>query len=515
MGKTQKKQKTKPIMSKKKSIKAVMKLRLAKKFKTVVPFPNDITAIHQINEEEHTRPPDNYNSPNQLSSSTSSFGFSSGRISCVATTSFTDSNSLNTAQSRCEGKVTQRSTHSQGGAKTTKMFFTNWFFVVFMKINNFFLRLIYTSTPLHSVSGINIVPTPSFDSAELHNSDTLGDKLTQETATIKFSNQDIVESIETIKKPVLTGRRIVDICHIFKQIQKIVHDDRFGCSFVNMEFISENRNGFFSKFKFVCQMCKTTAIISSDSKEESRLPINEAITNGTVAIGIGQTQLFEFSAAIEIPCMSNTTFSRHHNLLSSSIHNLAWEEIRKAGEEEKQLVIAAGDVDAGDVDADDGIPFCTVVADGQWSKRSYKTKYDALSGVATIIGYRTKNILFIGIRNRFCIICNRAKTKNESPSNHNCFLNWTKSATCMEADGVAEGFLKSVELHGLKFKKLIGDGDSSVTKRLSEILPYGQNFLVQKIECRNHLLRNYVQKLTAMAKKTNYPIDLRKFVLNN
>jgi len=26
----------------------------------------------------------------------------------------------------------------------------------------------------------------------------------------------------------------------------------------------------------------------------------------------------------------------------------------------------------------------------------------------------------------------------------------------MEADGVAEGFLKSVELHGLKFKRLIG-----------------------------------------------------------
>lgn len=74
--------------------------------------------------------------------------------------------------------------------------------------------------------------------------------------------------------------------------------------------------------------------------------------------------------------MSNTTFSRHHNSLSNSIHNLAWEEIRKAGEEEKKLAIAAGDVDV-----DDGIPFCTVVADGQWSKRSYKTKYDALSGV--------------------------------------------------------------------------------------------------------------------------------------
>lgn len=46
----------------------------------------------------------------------------------------------------------------------------------------------------------------------------------------------------------------------------------------------------------------------------------------------------------------------------------------KAGNEEKQLALQCGNTDA------DGTPMCTVVADGQWSKRSYKTKYDALSG---------------------------------------------------------------------------------------------------------------------------------------
>lgn len=87
------------------------------------------------------------------------------------------------------------------------------------------------------------------------------------------------------RKPDLTGRRIVDISHIFKQIQNSSHDDRFGCSFANMEFISESRNGFFSKFKFICEMCKSITIISSDPKDEFRLPINESIPNGTVAIG--------------------------------------------------------------------------------------------------------------------------------------------------------------------------------------------------------------------------------------
>lgn len=44
------------------------------------------------------------------------------------------------------------------------------------------------------------------------------------------------------------------------------------------------------------------------------------------------------------------------------------------GNEERQFALESGNIDV------DGTPICTVVADGQWSKRSYKTKYDALSG---------------------------------------------------------------------------------------------------------------------------------------
>jgi len=35
-------------------------------------------------------------------------------------------------------------------------------------------------------------------------------------------------------------------------------------------------------------------------------------------------------------------------------------------------------------------------------------------------------------------------------------MNWKQGATSIEADGVAEGFLKSVEMHGVKYSKLIG-----------------------------------------------------------
>jgi len=61
----------------------------------------------------------------------------------------------------------------------------------------------------------------------------------------------------------------------------------------------------------------------------------------------------------------------------------------------------------------------------------------------------------------------------------------------------------------------IGDGDSSVTKRLKEVIPYGPTRLVEKIECRNHLLRNFSTKISAISKNTKYPILLRHFITAN
>lgn len=90
---------------------------------------------------------------------------------------------------------------------------------------------------------------------------------------------------------------------------------------------------------------------------------------------VGQWQLGEFSAALEIPCMANTTYSRIYESMSSSIYDSAWTEILKVGEEQRRLAIQDGDVD------DDGNALCTVVADSHWANRSYNSKYDALSGV--------------------------------------------------------------------------------------------------------------------------------------
>lgn len=95
-------------------------------------------------------------------------------------------------------------------------------------------------------------------------------------------------------------------------------------------------------------------------------------------LGIGYTQLSEVFAGLEIPSMSPSTYISIESKLHHEIKNTAWSEMEKAGKEEKKLAIESGSIDK------DGIPLITVVTDGQWSKRSYSTKYDALSGVVSI-----------------------------------------------------------------------------------------------------------------------------------
>lgn len=73
-----------------------------------------------------------------------------------------------------------------------------------------------------------------------------------------------------------------------------------------------------------------------------------------------------------------------------------------------------------------------------------------------LLDIKLKKIIFVGIRNRYCVICERASNKKLEKPIYVCFMNWKHGATSMEADGVAEGFLKSVEMHGVKYSKLIG-----------------------------------------------------------
>ncbi|KAG8198241.1 hypothetical protein JTE90_021498 [Oedothorax gibbosus] len=81
----------------------------------------------------------------------------------------------------------------------------------------------------------------------------------------------------------------------------------------------------------------------------------------------------------------------------------------KAAMEEKRLAVEAKYVDP------DGFPFLTVVLDECWEKRSYKTNNKSISVVATIVGFRTKQVLYMGVGNRYLTLCSRNFLVIEGP----------------------------------------------------------------------------------------------------
>lgn len=244
-------------------------------------------------------------------------------------------------------------------------------------------------------------------------------------------------------------------------------------------------------------MCHYEANIWSHPTDNKTVDINTAITAGTITIGIGYAQMEEMFAAANIPCMSEKTYIKYRESVIDDFEETAIENMKKAGEVEKQLALQRNEVI-------NGIPYITVVADGSWAKRSYGTAYDSLSGVGAIIGYRTRKVLFVGIRNKFCTVCNMAERKSLEARVHKCYKNFDRNAssTRMESDAVVEGFKSSIEMHGLIFRTVIADGDSSVYQSIIDNRLYQeQNIKVKKVECTNHLLRNLCKKIKKLQRR--------------
>lgn len=163
--------------------------------------------------------------------------------------------------------------------------------------------------------------------------------------------------------------------HIIDRIQNSQHHTQgLGCSFLDVELISETINDFACYWTYKCKMCNLKTIITSEKQEPATIPLNKVAVKATIETGIGYTQLAELAASLEIPCLSVNTYNKYNETLSADIKGSSWDEMWLAGLEEKKLALELGDVDK------DGISMCPGIAVGQWSKRSYKTKYDALSG---------------------------------------------------------------------------------------------------------------------------------------
>ncbi|CAG9818120.1 unnamed protein product [Phaedon cochleariae] len=252
----------------------------------------------------------------------------------------------------------------------------------------------------------------------------------------------------------LEGRRIVDIQYFIDSLKLIAdHAPHMGCTLNNMKVVGEYMNGFSSEIKFKCNMCSETRTVTT---VYDHADINSSAIMGVTTMGSGFTHLNHLISSIDIPMFSPSTYNRIQDELSDIWGEIALEEMARAAEEEKRIAMECGDVTT------DEIPLITVVCDGVWAKRSYRSNYSSLSGAAAIVGYKTRKILYLAVSNKFGITC---KKLPDDALYHKCYRNWSGSSSAMESDIIAEGFMKSLGMHGLIYSQMVADGDSSCYKK--------------------------------------------------
>jgi hypothetical protein len=310
----------------------------------------------------------------------------------------------------------------------------------------------------------------------------------------------------TAKEKTLEGFRLIHT-DMLQDLLTVSTTHVAECSLVRVKMLSgtidkpikllkeARTHGLASEIRGQCQGCfklflfKTSPLIDS-SGVHKRHEVNLRAVWGAMASGSGNAKLNELLCTIGLHGLSQPTFSAIEHEIGSWWQTVMQQDMLTAGREEKRLAIERGDFH-------DGIPAITVICDGGWSKRSHKHTYNALGGVAIVIGAATKKLLYVGVRNKTCYICTSADTKQVTPPEHECFKNWTGSSQAMEADIIVDGFLSAESTHGVRYMRLVADGDSSVYARIMEQVPvWGAH--VTKIECSNHAckcLRTNLEKL--------------------
>ncbi|XP_076081060.1 uncharacterized protein LOC143051967 [Mytilus galloprovincialis] len=236
-----------------------------------------------------------------------------------------------------------------------------------------------------------------------------------------------------------------------------------------------------------CQGCHKKFSLDSSPKVpgSKRFDINVRAVWGSMVTGNGPSHLNEFLATLNSPGLSQPSFTAIETEIGQWWHSILEKDMLSAGQEERLLAIDRKDFH-------EEVPAITVITDGGWSKRTHKHSYNAAGGVAIIIGKETKKLLHIGVRNKYCYICSTNNTKE-----HTCFKNWDQDSQSMESDVILQGFLEAEKKHGVRYMRIVGDGDSSVFAKIREEVP-GWGRSVKKEECANHVskcFRSNLEKL--------------------
>lgn len=183
--------------------------------------------------------------------------------------------------------------------------------------------------------------------------------------------------------------------------------------------VGETRSGLSSVFNIQCSKCGKINNVhtSKHHRTGSRGPkasdINSRAVLGSLHIGVGQTQLNNFLATLNVPTMNSQLFKMREREIGNSIEKVAKASCEVYLEQEKENAEKSNNL--GEVDSMPGI---AVSYDMGWTKRG--KGHNSLTGHGASMGLKTGKVLSYATRCKACRVCESSKKSGKVAKTHDC-----------------------------------------------------------------------------------------------
>ena len=159
-----------------------------------------------------------------------------------------------------------------------------------------------------------------------------------------------------------------------------------------IQFCGETKRiGLCSVLVSKCYKCQETFKMCTSEKvklgENRHYTTNKGAVFGQVSTGGGGDHLEEQLASMSVPSLSPHSFVGIERSLGTAFEDIVTNELLASGKECEHAI--------KNNKFSEGVPACTVMVDGGWSKRSHKHSYNANSGVGVIFGAYSKKLLYV------------------------------------------------------------------------------------------------------------------------
>ena len=252
-----------------------------------------------------------------------------------------------------------------------------------------------------------------------------------------------------------------------------------------------SRAGLMSCLSIHCSDCNESSPLETSVKITKRgksFDVNRRAVYHSMETGTGYEGLDSLCAIMNMPCLSRGAYYKQVERILEAQEDEARQEVKNAGQRLRKLIADENEESESDAVLDAAVSF-----DGTWAKRGFTS----LTGVVFAISVDTGEVLDYHVLSKACQKCASKEAqcngdeeqfdewRREHVASGQCDINFTGSSPAMESEGAAIIWNRSVELHNLRYKWMVSDGDSKAFKTVENA--YGEECKVIKLDCVGHV----------------------------